>query len=186
MSEEDPSRLEVGETIYFSCEKGYRLQGASSVKCLPTGDLEGTGLLTQCERIRCSKESLVHGLYISPDKDSYDFNETVYFHCGEEQMVYGSHSARCAQNGWEYDSPSLPMCGRSLCDTNWLHQEGMYTTPSIGGRVDVGTRIFINCYHGYYRRCTDTAFCMPSGRMEPVGMMCHCQADRSSSPVPVK
>lgn len=49
MSEEDPSRLEVGETIYFSCEKGYRLQGASSVKCLPTGDLEGTGLLTQCE-----------------------------------------------------------------------------------------------------------------------------------------
>lgn len=62
--------------------------------------------------IRCSKESLVHGLYISPDKDSYDFNETVYFHCGEEQMVYGSHSARCAQNGWEYDSPSLPMCGR--------------------------------------------------------------------------
>lgn len=63
----------------------------------------------------------------------------------------------------------------SLCDTTWLHQEGMYTTPSIGGRVDVGTRIFINCYHGYYRRCTDTAFCMPSGRMEPVGMMCHCQ-----------
>lgn len=62
--------------------------------------------------IRCSKESLVQGLDISPDKDSYDFNETVYFHCGEEQMVYGSHSARCAQNGWEYDSPSLPMCGR--------------------------------------------------------------------------
>lgn len=49
MSEEDPSRLEVGESIYFSCEKGYRLQGASSVKCLPTGDLEGTGLLTECE-----------------------------------------------------------------------------------------------------------------------------------------
>lgn len=49
MSEEDPSRLEVGESIYFSCEKGYRLRGASSVKCLPTGDLEGTGLLTECE-----------------------------------------------------------------------------------------------------------------------------------------
>lgn len=49
MSEEDPSRLEVGESIYFSCEKGYRLRGASSEKCLPTGDLEGTGLLTECE-----------------------------------------------------------------------------------------------------------------------------------------
>lgn len=49
LSEEDPSRLEVGESIYFSCEKGYRLRGASSVKCLPTGDLEGTGLLTECE-----------------------------------------------------------------------------------------------------------------------------------------
>lgn len=49
MSEEDPSRLEVGESIYFSCEKGYRLRGASSVKCLPTGDLEGTGFLTECE-----------------------------------------------------------------------------------------------------------------------------------------
>lgn len=66
--------------------------------------------------ISCSKDSLVHGTYglmhVSPDKDSYDFNETVYFHCGEEQMVYGSLSARCAQNGWEYDSPSLPLCGR--------------------------------------------------------------------------
>lgn len=188
MSEEDPSRLEVGESIYFSCEKGYRLRGASSVKCLPTGDLEGTGLLTECEKISCSKDSLVHGTYglmhVSPDKDSYDFNETVYFHCGEEQMVYGSHSARCAQNGWEYDSPSLPLCGQRHCDTSSLHQEGMYTTPSIGGKVDVGSRIFINCYHGYFLRCADNVFCMPRGRLEPLGMMCHCEAN--SYLVPVK
>lgn len=62
--------------------------------------------------ISCSKESLVHGLYVSPEKFSYDFNETVYFHCEGEQMVYGSTSARCAQNGWEYETPSQPMCGR--------------------------------------------------------------------------
>lgn len=61
------------------------------------------------------------------------------------------------------------------CDTRSLHQEGMYITPSIGGKVEVGTRIYINCYHGYHRRCADTAFCMPGGRLEPIGMMCHCE-----------
>lgn len=34
--------------------------------------------------IRCSKESLVNGLDILLDKDLYDFNEIVYFYCGEE------------------------------------------------------------------------------------------------------
>lgn len=44
MLEEDLSRLEVGEIIYFSCEKGYCFWGVSLVKCLFMGDLEGIGL----------------------------------------------------------------------------------------------------------------------------------------------
>lgn len=73
MSEEDPSRLEVGESISFSCERGYRLRGASSVKCLPTGDLEGTGLLTQCESkyIYFSKRKII---------SYYNYNAVKWLH----------------------------------------------------------------------------------------------------------
>lgn len=49
MLEEDLSRLEVGESIYYSCEKGYCFWGVSLVKCLFIGDLEGIGLLIECE-----------------------------------------------------------------------------------------------------------------------------------------
>lgn len=38
--------------------------------------------------ISCSKDSLVYGIYglmyVLLDKDLYDFNEIVYFYCGEE------------------------------------------------------------------------------------------------------
>lgn len=48
---------------------------------------------------------------VSPLKNSYDFNDTVNFHCGANQMVYGPSSARCTENGWQHDGLSLPACG---------------------------------------------------------------------------
>lgn len=48
-SQQSPGRLREGEIIYFSCEEGYRLRGASSAKCLSTGDFERSGILTYCQ-----------------------------------------------------------------------------------------------------------------------------------------
>lgn len=44
-SQQSPGRLREGEIIYFSCEEGYRLRGASSAKCLSTGDFERSAFL---------------------------------------------------------------------------------------------------------------------------------------------
>lgn len=52
---------------------------------------------------------------VSPLKSSYDFNETVNFYCGANQMVYGLSSAKCTENGWKYDGSSRPACG-CKCD----------------------------------------------------------------------
>lgn len=52
---------------------------------------------------------------VSPLKSSYDFNETVNFYCGANQMVYGPSSAKCTENGWKYDGSSRPACG-CKCD----------------------------------------------------------------------
>lgn len=57
-----------------------------------------------------------HLIHMSPLKSVYDINETVTFHCYDNRsfMVYGPSSARCTQNGWEYDGPSVPVCGCKL------------------------------------------------------------------------
>lgn len=51
----------------------------------------------------------------------------------------------------------------------------MYIMLSIGGKVDVGIRIFINCYYGYFLCCVDNVFCMLRGWLEFMGMMCYCE-----------
>lgn len=49
LSQQDPRGLRRGESIYFSCEEGYRLRGASSAKCLSSGDFERSGMLSYCQ-----------------------------------------------------------------------------------------------------------------------------------------
>lgn len=61
--------------------------------------------------MRCFKYNLDSSIHTSPDLNSYDFNQTVNFSCDDDQILYGPSSARCTQNGWEYNGPSWPVCG---------------------------------------------------------------------------
>lgn len=50
---QNPSSLDEGETIYFSCDEGFRLRGASSLTCLSNGSLEHNGMMSHCESKYC-------------------------------------------------------------------------------------------------------------------------------------
>lgn len=52
-SDQDLGSLKEGERIYFSCDKGYRLRGASFLKCLSSGDFGMDGMLTYCQSKCC-------------------------------------------------------------------------------------------------------------------------------------
>lgn len=52
-SDQDLGSLKEGERIYFSCDEGYRLRGASFLKCLSSGDFGMDGMLTYCQSKCC-------------------------------------------------------------------------------------------------------------------------------------
>nr|XP_022312914.1 E-selectin-like [Crassostrea virginica] len=129
-------------------------------------------LLTE---IRCRKVPELQGVGVTPDKISYDFNETISFHCSDyRRRVYGPTSARCSEQGWEYDGPSLPVCENRFCDATWIFRNRMYTTPRISGMVSIGTRFRPHCYENDNLRCGQTIQCLPGGFLN-TGMMCHCE-----------
>nr|XP_022312913.1 complement component receptor 1-like protein [Crassostrea virginica] len=176
-SNSDPSKLKVGESINFSCRRGHRLRGARSVKCLPSGELEGDGLLSYCEQIRCSRNTELGDIISTPDKNFYDFNETIHFQCAGDKTVYGPTSARCSEQGWEYEGSSMPVCANRYCDVTWLHRQGMYLTPNVDGKAPVGTRLQANCLQNKRLRCGKSAVCMPNGRLNGIEHMCFCEGE---------
>lgn len=179
---QNPSSLDEGETIYFSCDEGFRLRGASSLTCLSNGSLEHNGMMSHCERIRCFKYNFDSSIHTSPDLNSYDFNQTVNFSCDDDQILYGPSSARCTQNGWEYNGPSWPVCGNRYCYVGEYQYFPMYITPNItGDKVEAGTRIYFHCQDGYYLRCAKSALCLASGQLIGINMMCECQKDNPNS-----
>lgn len=184
-SKQHPSTLGWDDTINFSCDEGYRLRGSSSLKCLGSmGSLERNGMMAYCEKIQCFKYSPEKTMHVSPDLETYDYNQTINFYCDENQIVYGPTSARCTGNGWEYDGPSVPACGNKDCYVGSFQRFPMFITPEIAGdRVDVGTRIYLHCHEGYFLRCAGSLLCLESGRMEGLGMMCQCDPNHNSSQV---
>lgn len=62
--------------------------------------------------VRCYKHRLNTTSIVSPDKNDYSYNEPVHFHCDGDHILHGPSSARCTENGWKYDGPSLPVCRR--------------------------------------------------------------------------
>lgn len=69
--------------------------------------------------IRCSRNTELGDIIATPDKNFYDFNETIHFQCAGDKTVYGPTSARCSEQGWEYEGSSMPVCA-SKCETTSL------------------------------------------------------------------
>ena len=69
--------------------------------------------------IRCSRNTELGDIIATPDKNFYDFNETIHFQCAGDKAVYGPTSARCSEQGWEYEGSSMPVCA-SKCETTSL------------------------------------------------------------------
>lgn len=63
------------------------------------------------------------------------------------------------------------------CDVTWLHRQGMYLTPNVGGKAKVGTRLQANCLQNKRLRCGKSAVCMPNGRLNGIEQMCFCEGE---------
>ncbi|XP_064648738.1 complement factor B-like [Lineus longissimus] len=117
----DNARLnKEGDTIHISCNRGYTLQGSSSMTCGQYADWSGT-------TPTCHKVNLGSGKCQAPvipfggrkiGRDSYRLNQVVTYKCHGSNRLIGPESIRCTTEGWlpsrqpkcqvpfSYDNPS--------------------------------------------------------------------------------
>ncbi|XP_061238103.1 complement decay-accelerating factor isoform X10 [Bos javanicus] len=102
----------LGATIYFSCNAGYKLVGATFSFCAPVGNTVGwTNEFPECQEILCPEPPKVdHGM-IQEKQNSYAYGQSVTYKCMEGFTLHGESSIYCTvkDDQGEWSGP-LPQC----------------------------------------------------------------------------
>ncbi|KAM9855147.1 C4b-binding protein alpha chain-like [Aulostomus maculatus] len=101
---------EFGARIVAKCNVGYIAVGRTDLTC---GDKGWMGRLPVCEVVKCDRLPPVVNGSFSPDKDSYDYTETVFYKCLKDLVINGSESVTCSENG--SFQPNPPKCVKVSC-----------------------------------------------------------------------
>ncbi|NXO69896.1 CR2 protein, partial [Phainopepla nitens] len=101
-----------GLLLNFSCDEGFRLQGAAQSQCLADGTW-GPPLPT-CQPVRCQKSLSQEEIVVRPNKLEYGVNETVSFHCKHDGPLGTASKATCSADGtWK---PPLTCKKSAICE----------------------------------------------------------------------
>ncbi|XP_056898906.1 sushi repeat-containing protein SRPX2 [Takifugu flavidus] len=97
-------RSTLGTRCEMKCDRGYRLLGRSSIRCLPTRRWSGTAF---CRKMRCRVLHLIpHGRYTCTR--GFEVDSRCDFTCSPGYRFEGEHSRTCLSGGsW---SGAQPVC----------------------------------------------------------------------------
>uniref|UniRef100_A0A8C3VNG2 CD55 molecule (Cromer blood group) n=1 Tax=Catagonus wagneri TaxID=51154 RepID=A0A8C3VNG2_9CETA len=108
--------LLFGASIFFSCNTGYKLVGATSSYCFPVeNDVGWSDPLPECQEIFCPEPpSIVHGT-IQDKRSSYAYRQSVTYTCNKGFTLHGQSSIYCAikEDQGEWSGPA-PECKETL------------------------------------------------------------------------
>ncbi|KAF5895067.1 complement component receptor 1-like protein, partial [Clarias magur] len=92
-----------GETVTYSCEKGFNPYGASQISCTEHEIFEDA---PHCLEITCVSP-LIKNAIISGSSAAYRYGVSVQVRCNEGYRINGSDDLTCGEHGWK---PSIPQC----------------------------------------------------------------------------
>ncbi|KAJ8277984.1 hypothetical protein GJAV_G00082450 [Gymnothorax javanicus] len=100
-----------GDTCSFSCNEGFILTGAESVRCSETG--EWSDQTPVCTAVKCPLLDEPTGGSILCSSDEMIYGDTCSFSCNEGFILTGAESVRCSETGeW---SDQTPICTAVTC-----------------------------------------------------------------------
>ncbi|XP_073447245.1 sushi, von Willebrand factor type A, EGF and pentraxin domain-containing protein 1 isoform X2 [Aquarana catesbeiana] len=164
--------LHFGQTVTYSCNKGFRLKGQHVLTCLETGEWDA--VTPNCKEIFCDPpEAIDNGFVEGAD---YRYGAVIIYSCMPGFQLTGPAILTCEDLGW---SSSAPMCVHTDCglpphidfgqytkaqeymlneDIKNEMFDGAVTTQTPNGNHSLinevsdflyGTYILYTCYHGY-------------------------------------
>ncbi|CAF0868249.1 unnamed protein product [Adineta ricciae] len=143
----------TNDTVQYTCEDGYHLQGSSILKCL-AGEWQPKSPV--CEPITCKDPQTNFNGYVellsNQNLSQYSIDSIVKFHCPNNLTLKGSRVSKCHVNGsWV---PNIPICAEPIsCSIPFLPPTARYVNhdPSMKIMKD-GSRLEYVCGHLRHRR----------------------------------
>nr|XP_039272705.1 sushi, von Willebrand factor type A, EGF and pentraxin domain-containing protein 1-like [Styela clava] len=145
--------LEVNQTIEYSCNAGYVLQGSNIGKC---GENGTWGEVPACVVRTCPAPK-------APDNGTVDtataleVNQTIEYSCNAGYVLQGSNIGKCGENGtWG----EVPTCVVRTCPAPKAPDNGTVDTATA---LEVNQTIEYSCNAGYVLQGSNIGKCGENG-----------------------
>ncbi|KAJ1059271.1 hypothetical protein K5549_008072 [Capra hircus] len=97
------TKLHYGQTITYSCDRGFRLEGPKALTCLETGDWDVA--VPSCNAIHCDPPQPIENGFV--EGADYSYGAMIIYSCFPGFQVAGHAMQTCEESGW---SSSIPTC----------------------------------------------------------------------------
>ena len=140
-------------TVFYSCDTGYNLTGATSLTCLSNGSWDES--VPSCDIVNCSNPGTpTDGMLLG---EAFTYNSVVTYNCSVGYNLTGAVSLTCLADGtWNASVPSCPPvnCGDPGTPINGSKNGSVYTYTSV---------VSYQCISGYSVSGADTLSCLSTG-----------------------
>ncbi|MBZ3871168.1 Sushi, von Willebrand factor type A, EGF and pentraxin domain-containing protein 1 [Sciurus carolinensis] len=97
------TNLHYGQTVTYSCDRGFQLEGPKALTCLETGDWDVHA--PSCNAIHCDPPQPIENGFV--EGADYSFGAMIIYSCFPGFQVAGHAMQTCKESGW---SSSVPSC----------------------------------------------------------------------------
>uniref|UniRef100_A0A8V5H791 Uncharacterized protein n=1 Tax=Melopsittacus undulatus TaxID=13146 RepID=A0A8V5H791_MELUD len=191
------TNFHYGQTVRYSCDRGFQLQGEETLKCLETG--EWSTEVPSCKPINCQPPQPIENGFV--EGADYSYGAMVIYSCVPGFQLSGLAMQTCEESGW---SSSTPTCIPADCglpphidfvadkDGAWngsapacVSIECTLLSPPENGFLHftentLGSAVQYTCKPGFTLVGSDTRLCLPSRQWSDAAP--YCKAIMCNSP----
>nr|XP_022318603.1 CUB and sushi domain-containing protein 3-like [Crassostrea virginica] len=154
----DKRTYEYNDTVRFSCSLGFGLIGESVQSCQLDGHFERD--LPSCTVATCSRPKIPNAM-IHPDKQTYEYNETVRFSCRLGFRLIGTFVKSCQQDG--HFEGDLPSCTVITCQRPQLSRELHIASNPFKQTFYYNESVKFQCSAGFSLQGPSVKYCRNNG-----------------------
>ncbi|KFO19658.1 Complement decay-accelerating factor [Fukomys damarensis] len=106
----------LGSQIFFSCDPGYRLQGAASAFCMIVENgVDWSNAFGVCTKILCPQPPQIKNGQIIDERDTYEYRQVATYECDRGFTIIGENQITCTvtDGTGEWSGPPPECKGKS-------------------------------------------------------------------------